>query len=105
MTSFFSEKTLMIRFRNFLPLGAFLAVAAILGAPAQAHAALNIYLQEAGVNGGNITLVGSAADFTAASFTGTYGDFTVTLFGGASHNGATLSDLLSSTVDVTNNSG
>src|SRR5262245_58694422 len=58
--------------------------------------ALQIALQEAGVNGGAITAVASGSDFTGASFTGTYGDFDVAVFGGASDNGATLSDLLSS---------
>jgi hypothetical protein len=67
--------------------------------------ALSIALQEAGVNGGAQTVVASGADFTAVSFTGTYGDFIVTIVGGASDNGATLSDLLSSTTSVTNNSG
>ncbi len=63
---------------------------------------LSISLQEAGVNGGAPTVVSTGADFTAASFSGTYGDFKVTIFGGASDNGATLSDLLSSTVSVQN---
>ena len=54
------------------------------------------------MNAGAVTMVSSAADFASASFTGTYGDFTVTVFSGASDNGATLSDLLSSTTSVTN---
>ncbi|MDB5311192.1 MAG: hypothetical protein JWO38_5394 [Gemmataceae bacterium] len=78
--------------------------AALVGAPSQASAAFQIALQEAGVLGGARTTVASGPDFTTASFTGTYGDFTVKVFSGASDNGADLSDLLSSTTSVTNNS-
>lgn len=93
----------MFRFRNILPLAlAVLSGIAILGAPASARADFNIYLQE---DGGAITLVGSGADFTAASFTGTFGDFKVSIFGATSDNGASLSDLLSSTTSVENLSG
>src|SRR5579864_4397524 len=63
---------------------------------------LFISLQEAGVNGGAPTIVATGADFTAAEFTGTYGDFSVDVFGGASHNGANQSFLVSSTTSVTN---
>ncbi|MDB5311193.1 MAG: conserved repeat domain protein, partial [Gemmataceae bacterium] len=64
--------------------------------------ALMLILQEAGVNGGVPTVVSTAADFTSTSFTGTYGDFSVKIFGGASDNAADLSDLLSSTTAVQN---
>jgi hypothetical protein len=57
------------------------------------------------VNGGQITVVGSGADFTSASFTGTYGDFTFTILGASSDNGAAMSDLLSATVSIKNNAG
>jgi ABC-type amino acid transport substrate-binding protein len=80
-----------------------LAASLVLFASSRADASLQIALQEAGVNGGAITVVGTAADFTAVGFTGTYGDFTVTLFGGSSDNGAALSDLLSASVQVRNN--
>ena len=93
----------MIRIRNFLALVAVLAGAAILGVPAS-WADFKIFLQEAGVNGSAITEVASGADFSSINFTGPYGDFTVKVFSGASDNGATLSDLLSSTTSVTNNS-
>jgi hypothetical protein len=76
-------------------LGAILAVGVV-----PAHADLNIYLQE---DAGQIVLVGSAANFTSVSFSGTFGptgiggtDFRVTIDGASSDNGATLSDLLSS---------
>jgi uncharacterized repeat protein (TIGR01451 family) len=62
-------------------------------------------LQEAGVNGGLPTVVATGADFTSTSFSGTYGDFKVTLLGGSSDNGAASSDLLSSTTRVENLSG
>lgn len=82
--------------------GAF-ALALLLVGAKRADASLLIYLQAAGVNSGNIVQVGTGADFTAASFTGSYGDFQVNVFGGSSDNGATLSDLLSSTTSVQNN--
>jgi len=92
----------MNKFRLIAPVW---AVLALLLATSPSHATFNIYLQEAGVNGGAITQVGTGADFTSASFTGTYGDFTVKVYGGASDNDATLSDLLSSTTSLTNNAG
>jgi len=93
----------MNRFHNFLPLGvAALVGAAVLGAPTQASATLALYLQE---DGGAITQVATAADFTSVSFNSTFSDFTVNILGGSSDNGATLSDLLSSTTSVKNNTG
>lgn len=77
----------------------------VLGSATPARAAFEIALQEAGVNGGAPLVVASGADFSNISFNGTFGDFTVDVLGGSSHNGATLSDLLSSTTRVTNNSG
>jgi hypothetical protein len=82
-----------------------LLVAGLLATPQLARADLRIYLQQDGVNGGAITLVGSGASFTSASFTGTYGSFAVTIFGGASTNTSTLSSLLSSAVSIHNNTG
>ena len=99
----------MNRIRNFLPFMALLVGAAILGAPSQAHATFELALQEAGVNGGAVTVVASGADFTTIQYgfptAATYGDFTVKVFSGSSDNGAGLSDLLSSTTSVANNSG
>jgi len=95
----------MLRFRKSVLLTAALVVAATLGAPASAHAALQIALQQAGVNGGAITVVGTAADFSSVAFTGSYGSFTVTIFGGSSQNGASLSDLLGSNTRITNDTG
>ena len=79
-----------------------LAGAFVLVAASRADAALQIALQQAGVNGGNITVVGSAADFTAVGFTGNYGNFQITLAGTSSDNTATLSDLLAAAVSVRN---
>jgi MYXO-CTERM domain-containing protein len=76
-------------------LGAILAVGVV-----PAHADLNIYLQE---DAGAIVLVGAGADFSAASFTGTFGptgiggtDFKVTIDGASSDNSSPESDLLNS---------
>jgi hypothetical protein len=82
-----------------------LAASFVLFASSRADAALNLYLQAAGVNGGAITQVGTAADFTTVSFTGMYGSFQVNVLGGSSDNGVfggSLSDLLSSTTSVRN---
>jgi hypothetical protein len=73
----------------------------LLGTPQSARASLNIYLQE---DAGPISLVGTAADFTSVSFTGTFGDFSVTIQGASSLNSAPLSNLLNSTNSVVNNS-
>lgn len=75
------------------------------GSATPARAAFEIALQENGVNGGAPTVVASGTNFTNLSWNGTYGDFTVEVLGGSSHNAAALSDLLSSTTRVTNNSG
>ena len=94
-----------IRFRaGLLVVGALTAVS-LLGTPRSAHANLIIAAQEAGVNGGVRTTIATGADFTSASFSGTYGDFKLTVFSGAADNGVTLSDLLQSTTSVQNLSG
>jgi len=94
----------MSRFRKFLPsMMAALIGVGILGAPSKAQAAFTLFLQQAGVNSGNITAVASGPDFTPLNFSGNYGNFTVTFLGATSTNGNTLSSLLSSTTSVTNN--
>jgi len=96
----------MLRYSKFLPLVAIALVgAAILGAPAQARAEFRLSLQEAGVNGGAITQVATGGDFTPLQFSGTYGDFSVTFFGATSTNGASLSDIMSSTTTIVNLNG
>lgn len=88
--------------RSKLGLVALLAAAFLGLPPNRAGATFQIFAQEAGVNGGAITSIGSAADFTSVSFTGTYGDFALTIFGAKSDNGAALSDLLKGTVKIEN---
>jgi len=88
--------------RKTIPL-ALAALAATLIVPAQAQADFSIYAQEAGVNGGAITPIGTGADFTNTTFTGAYGDFTLTINGANSHNDPTLSSLLTATVSLKNN--
>jgi hypothetical protein len=94
----------MNKFRLIAPV---LALVALLFSATPSRADLQIALQEAGVNGGAITVVSTVAGGPggATSVTQTYGDFKVTIFGGSSDNGASLSDLLSATTSVTNNSG
>jgi hypothetical protein len=82
---------------SLLAAGAFVLVAA-----SRADAALQIALQQTGVNGGAITVVGSAADFTSVAFTGAYGNFQLTIAGTSADNTAALSDLLSAAVSVRN---
>ncbi len=86
---------------------AVLAAVLMLCAPQPSRADLELALQEAGVNGGAIFVVATGSSFGSISFTGTYGDFSVKVFGGSSDNGqfgGTLSDLLASTTSVANNS-
>jgi hypothetical protein len=94
----------MIRYRNVLSLlAAALVGATIVGVPTQARAEFALYLQE---DGGTIDKVASTlVDFTSLTYSATYHDFTVTILGGSSDNGALLSDVLTSTTSVTNNSG
>jgi len=49
--------------------------------------------------------VASGASLSTLSYTNTFGDFSVQVFAGAFDNGASLSDILSSSVSVTNTSG
>jgi len=79
------------------------ALAASLMLPGRADAALIVYAQQAGVNGGAITPIALGPDFSNGSFTGTYGDFTLTLLGAASSNTPSLSTLLSAAVRLQNN--
>jgi len=85
-------------------IAAAVAVISLIASGSSAQAAFEIALQEAGVNGGAITMVASGTDFQAfgIAFSGTYGDFDVTSFSGSSDNDGTLSDLLQSTTSVKN---
>lgn len=92
---------MLLRMNKGLLTLATLAAVSLLGTARSARADLQIALQE---DSGVIKLVAVGADFTSASTTITYGDFTVKVFGGSSDNDATLSDLLGSTTSVKNNS-
>lgn len=89
----------MTQFRNSL-IAMGLVVASILGAPSQSRAGFALALIE---DGGSPTTVATGPDFTALGFTGTYGNFTITLLGAASNNGGILSNLLGSNVSIVNN--
>jgi hypothetical protein len=94
----------MYSLRRILPLVA--VVMALCGAAVpSARGSMILGLQEAGVNGGAITTVTSAPSLTNASFSGTYGDFTVNFFGGVASQSPSSSQLLDSTTQVVNNSG
>jgi len=76
--------------------------AVVLGAPSQANAAFTLSVQQ---DGGAITQVATGADFSALSYTNTFGDFRITLLGVSSDNGAALSDLLGAVTSIQNTSG
>ena len=80
--------------------------AMIWGASAVNAGTLNIYVQEVGVDATPV-LVGSGASFGSVSYSNNSynGDFKITLLGSSSDNGASLSDLLSSTTSVQNLTG
>jgi len=85
-----------------LTLAALTAVS-LLGTPRRADASLVLALQEAGTNGGAVTIVDSQADFTGVTYNTTYGAaFRITLFGGSSDNDAAVSDLLSAVTSIRN---
>src|SRR5438105_2711464 len=93
----------MIRLRNILPIAlAVMVGAAVMGVPTEARADFKLYLQE---DGGAIVQVATNPSFTPVSFSGTFGDFDVQIFGSSSNNGTTLSRLTTSTTSVVNNSG
>jgi hypothetical protein len=88
---------------KYLALVAVLVAAFFLGLPNRASADFEIYAQQDGVNGSAITLLASGSDFSSLSFSGTYGDFALTLFGASSTNGAGLSTLVNLAGTVKNN--
>jgi hypothetical protein len=98
----------MFRTRKGALTAAIVSCVCALGSPQSAKASLMIALQQAGVNGGAITVVATAANFTNVSFSGNYGSFAISVFGGSSNNGlggGTFSNLLSSTTSVSNTTG
>ncbi|WP_165066901.1 PEP-CTERM sorting domain-containing protein [Paludisphaera rhizosphaerae] len=87
-----------------------LSAACLLGSPRAAHAVPVLQLalvEDSASTPVLINYVGPSGGFGpggAVTFSGVYGDFTVTIYGGSSTNSASLSNLLSSTVSVVNNS-
>lgn len=77
-----------------------LSAASLLGMAQTARADFNLYLKE---DAGPVTLEATGSDFSPVQFSGTFGDFNVTFFGATSQNGASLSDLLSSTTTIAEN--
>jgi hypothetical protein len=72
-----------------------------MGLPSMAGATTVFMLSQ---DGGAYTTIASGASLSSASGSGTFGDFTFKIVGVSTDNGITLSDLLSSTTSITNNS-
>jgi len=88
---------------------AVLASVVALGVPSAARADIELALQEDGgsrivVNTSLTNDVSFSGDFSIGGVVGS-GDFTISILGGHRDNGVTMSDLLSSTVSVKNNTG
>jgi hypothetical protein len=94
---------------------ALVAIGVALAAPSKSEADFMIQVSE---DGKNFVTVASGSDFSPLSFSGDIsvngsntksgasgsgGDFTITILGSSSNNGASLSKLLSSTTEVSNN--
>jgi len=78
-----------------------LVCVAIMGLPSMAGASTIFQLSQ---DGGAYTTIASGASLSSTSGSGTFGDFTFKVVGVSTDNGITLSDLLSSTTSITNNS-
>src|SRR5262249_47542979 len=91
-----------LRERFWLVLAMVPTACLFLGMPSTAHANAILALQE---DNGAIQIMASGGSLATLSYSGTFGDFTIAIFGGAATNASALSDLLSSTTSVTNNSG
>jgi hypothetical protein len=74
---------------------------AIMGLPSMASASTIFALSE---DGGAYTTIATGASLSSASGSGVFGDFTFKIVGVSTDNSVTLSDLLSSTTSITNNS-
>jgi len=90
----------MLHSAKFLALSLLVCVA-IMGLPSMAGASTVFMLSQ---DGGAYTTIATGASLTSASGTGTFGDFTFKIVGVSTDNTFTLSDLLSSTTSITNNS-
>jgi len=104
----------MCRFLNFRLVAAAIAVACVVGSASPAKAAFAMYLQ---FDGGPITQVagnsvGTGSDFGVISYNGTYGtggttgtEFAIQALSGSATNVSPQSDLLGSTLRITNTTG
>jgi len=78
-----------------------LVCVAIMGLPSMAGASTIFMLSE---DGGAYTTIATGPSLSSQSGSGTFGDFTFKIVGVSTDNSLTLSDLLSSTTSITNNS-
>ena len=89
----------MKKFMVLLATGLLLC-ALVFGTSTKAMATMALYLQE---DGGAITLANSGPSFIPLTFSGAFGDYTVTILGSSALNSAGGSNLLSAVVSVTSN--
>jgi len=78
-----------------------LVCVAIMGLPSMAGASTIFMLSQ---DGGAYTTIATGASLSSAFGSGVYGDFTFKIVGVSTDNSSALSDLLSSTTSITNNS-
>jgi len=90
----------MLHSAKFLALSLLVCVA-IMGLPSMAGATTVFMLSQ---DGGAYTTIASGASLSSASGSGTFGDFTFKIIGVSTDNSLTLSDILSSTTSIMNNS-
>jgi len=90
----------MLHSAKFLALSLLVCVA-IMGLPSMAGATTVFMLSQ---DGGAYTTIASGASLSSASGSGVFGDFTFKIIGVSTDNSLTLSDLLSSTTSIMNNS-
>jgi hypothetical protein len=90
----------MLHTAKFLALSLLVCVA-IMGLPSMAGASTVFMLSE---DGGAFTTIATGPSLSSQSGSGTFGDFTFKIVGVSTDNTITLSDLLSSTTSITNNS-
>lgn len=90
----------MLHSAKFLALSLLVCVA-IMGLPSMAGASTVFMISQ---DGGAYTTIATGASLTSATGSGTFGDFTFKIVGVSTDNSLTLSDLLSSTTSIMNNS-
>jgi len=90
----------MLHTAKFLALSLLVCVA-IMGLPSMAGASTVFMLSQ---DGGAFSTIATGPSLSSQSGSGTFGDFTFKIVGVSTDNSITLSDLLSSTTSITNNS-